>query len=120
MKTPRSRNEQRMAHCRGEVYRGCGMWPFIENGSQLEPPFEPFSWADITEWDLAISEFDAPYQGQFIDQLKRLFIPVQATSSDLCAAKLRHGGPRAVVQFSHYRDDEVTPVDAIQLLLATG
>ena len=67
-----------MAHCRGEVVRGCGVWPYFGLGSLLEPPFEPFKWSDITKWDLAASGFDAPYQGRFVDRLKRLFLPARA------------------------------------------
>src|SRR5262245_2066120 len=102
MRTPRSRNEQRMAHCRGELYRGCGVWPFFGPGSPLEPPFEPFTWSAISHWDLTVSGFDAPYQGQFIDRLKRLFIPKRATPLDLRRAVGQREHPFDVVLFRHY------------------
>src|SRR5262249_24565261 len=120
MRTPRSRSEQRMIHCRGEVNRGCGTWPFPQSGSPLEPPFEPFAWSGITEWDLSVSGFDAPYQGQFIDRLKRLFVPAQATLSDLDVAGRQRTGPLDVVLFRRYHEDDVTSSNVEQLLLALG
>src|SRR5438105_2336280 len=108
MKTPRSHNEQRMAHCRGEVYRGCGVWPFSGLGSPLEPPFEPFIWSDITQWDLVVSGFDAPYQGRFVDRLKRLFLVARAWPLNLGATALQRKDPLNVVLFRHYAEDEVT------------
>lgn len=120
MKTIRSRNEQRMAHCRGEVFRGCGIWPFCGSSAPLEPPFQPFTWPDITEWDLAISGFSAPYQGQFIDRLKRLFLPARATQLNHRVTFLQHEGPLYIALFRHYHEDEVTPANVEQLLLALG
>src|ERR1700745_994650 len=115
MRTPRSRNEQRMAHCRGEVHRGCGVWPFFGPSSPLEPPFEPFTWSGITEWDLAISGFDAPYQGRFIDRLKRLFMAARARPLNFGAAPGRRQSPLNVVLFRHYAEDEVTGANVEQL-----
>jgi hypothetical protein len=120
MKTPRSLNEQRMAHGRGEVYRGCGIWPIVGLGSPLEPPFEAFARSGITEWDLAVNRFDAPYQGRFFDKLKRLFFPVHARPLELRGAVRQHQGPLHIVRFRHYREDEVTPANVEQLLLAFG
>lgn len=120
MRTPRSRNEQRMVHCRGEVSRGCGAWPFSGLGSSLEPPFEPFTWSAITEWDLAVSGYDAPYQGRFIDRLKRLFLPTRAAPTDLDAALWQRAGPLDVVLFKHYHDDEAGLANAEQILSALG
>jgi hypothetical protein len=116
MRTPRSRNEQRTAHGRGETFRGCGVWPFFGLNSPLEPPFEPFAWSAISEWDLAVSGFDTPYQGRFVDRLKRLFAPAPARP-DRHAAWQREG-PLDIVLFRHYREDEVTPAGAEQLLSA--
>src|SRR5579871_6793408 len=120
MKTPQSRNEQRVVHCRGEVSRGCGAWPFFGLASPLEPPFEQFSWSGINEWDLAVSDFNAPYQGRFIDRLQRLFLPARAKRLNLRGAKLRREGPLNIVLFRHYRDDDVTSANVEQLLLALG
>src|SRR5437588_1998659 len=108
MRTPRSRNEQRTAHCRGEVHRGCGRWPFSGPGSPLEPPFEPFTWSGVTEWDLAVGGYDAPHQGRFIDRLKRLFLPARAARPDPRAATWRREGPLDIVLFRHYHEDDVT------------
>ncbi len=80
MRQPRSLSEQRLAHCRGEVLRGCGIWPFLGPDRPLEPPFERFTWSGITRWDLRVNGFDAPYQGQFADQLKRLLAPGRCTT----------------------------------------
>src|SRR5689334_4919091 len=118
MKGPRTRNEQRMAHCRGEVHRGCGVWPFLGLGSPLEPPFEPYSRSAISEWDLTLAGYDAPYQGQFIDRLKRLFVPARAMRSDLRAGTWRRTEPLELVSFRLYREDEATPTSTEQLLLA--
>ncbi|HEY7327868.1 MAG TPA: type IV secretion system DNA-binding domain-containing protein [Gemmataceae bacterium] len=120
MKTPRSRNEQRMTHCRGEVQRGCGVWPYLGPGCPLEPPFEPYSWKSINKWDLIAGSFDAPYQGRFIERLQRLFLPTRAKPLDLRTAKMRGGGPLNIVLFRHYRDDDVTFANVEQLLLALG
>jgi hypothetical protein len=119
MKTPRSRNEQRMVHCRGEMYRGSGVWPYFGLGSPLEPPFEPFRWSSISEWDLALCGLDAPYQGHFVDRLKRFFLPVRASRSDRIKP-WKPGSPLHVALFRHYRDDEVTPANVEQLLSALG
>ena len=73
MNPPQSLSKQRFARCRGELHRGCGVWPKCWSNGQLEPPFEPFSLSNITRWDLGVNGFDAPYQGQFADRLKRLF-----------------------------------------------
>lgn len=109
-----------MAHRRGEIFRGCGIWPFVEQGSPLEPPFEPFTRSAITEWDLAVSGFDGPYQGRFIDRLKRLFVPARAAPLDLHAAVQQRKGPLHIVHFRHYHEDEVTPANVERLLLALG
>jgi len=109
-----------MAHSRGEVSRGCGTLPFLGLGSPLEPPFDPFTWSCISEWDLAVSGFAAPYQGRFIDRLKRLFVPVRATPLDLGAAVWQSTGPLDIVRFKHYPEDEATPTNVEQLLLALG
>src|SRR5581483_9506336 len=116
MSTPRSLNEQRMVHCRGEVSRGCGVWPFLESGATVEPPFEPFTWSAISEWDLALSGFDAPYQGRFIDRLKRLFLPARATRLGLDKTVWQRGSALPIVRFRPYHGDEVSSVNAEQLL----
>jgi hypothetical protein len=102
------------------VYRGSGEWPFFGLGSPLEPPFESFIWSGISEWDLAVSGFDAPYQGRFFDRLKRLFLPAQATRLDRPPAAWQHSSPLTVVLFKPYHEDEVTAAHAEQLLLALG
>jgi hypothetical protein len=73
MKCPKSLNEQPMAHCRGEILRGSGIWPHAGLGLSLEPPFEPFDRTAFSRWDLLVNSLDAPFQGYFVDQLKRLF-----------------------------------------------
>src|ERR1051326_538399 len=118
MRTPRSRHEQRMAHSRGEAYRGCGTWPLFGLDSPLEPLFEPYSWSGITEWDLAVNGFTAPYQGRFMDRLKRLFVPVRTTRLNYHARAWQRQGPLHCVRFRHYHKDEVTPATVEQLLLA--
>ena len=120
MRQPRSLSEQRLAHCRGEVLRGCGIWPFLGPERPLEPPFEQFTWSDITRWDLRVNGFDAPYQGQFADRLKRLFAPAPAPPPDLYGASWKRQGPLHVVLLRNYADDEVTSANAEQLLLALG
>jgi hypothetical protein len=109
-----------MARCSGEIHRGCGTWAFVGPGSPLEAPFQPFSWSSITEWDLAVSGFDAPYQGRFVDQLKRLFLPVRSTRSNLRQGMWRRTGPLNVVLFRPYREDGVTVASAEQLLSVLG
>jgi hypothetical protein len=109
-----------MAHCRGELYRGCGVWPFFGLGSPLEPPFEPFTWSAISEWDLSINGFDRPLQGRLMDRLKRLFVPTRATPSNFHIADGQRGRPFHLVRFRPYLQDEVTPASAEQLLLALG
>lgn len=120
MRIPRSRHQQRVAHCHGEVHRGCGAWPFVGPGSPLEPPFEPFARSAITEWDLSVSGFDAPYQGRFVDQLKRLFLPLRAARTHVCSVDRQRGGALNVVLFRPYHEDEATPANAQQLLSVLG
>ena len=120
MRQPRSISEQRLAHCRGEVLRGCGIWPFLDAEHPLEPPFERFTWSGITTWDLRVSRFEIPYQGQFADQLKRLFAPGACTTPDLYGFSWKRQGPLHVVLLRNHTDDEVTSANAEQLLLALG
>jgi len=121
MSAPQSLSQQRFARSRGEIHRGCGIWPTCWSNGQLEPPFEPFSWSTITRWDLGVNGFDAPYQGQFADQLKRLFCPV-ATPSDeqYWSGPGPAEGQMYVITVGHYTDDETTQAKAEQLLLALG
>ena len=121
MRQPHSLNEQRLAHCRGEILRGCGIWPTGWGEGEPEPPFEPFRWSDITRWDLCLSGFDAPYQGLFGDKLKRLFRPVRLPSANLYyCGNCQRQGPLCVTTVSHYAKDEVAYPKAEQLLLALG
>lgn len=120
MKTPQSRNGQRMVHCRGEIQRGCGTWPYFGLGSPLEPPFEPYSWSAISDWDLAVSGFDAPFQGKFLDRLKRLFLPARAMPLDLGALTWQRSGPLDIVAIKLHRDDESSIANTEQLLLSLG
>jgi hypothetical protein len=109
-----------MAHCHGEVHRGCGVWPFFGLGSPLVPPFEPFSWSGISEWDLSVSGYHHPYQGRFIDRLKRLFLPVRARRLEPHIDDWQRAEPLTIVLFRHYHEDDVTPAMAEHLLLALG
>jgi hypothetical protein len=118
--SPRSRNEERKAHRRGEVLRGCGIWPFLGIDSPLEPAIEPFAESCITAWDLMISGFDAPYQGHFSDRAKRLFLPVPAPRLDSDKDRWERQRPLYVVDFRHYPDDDVIPAKTEHLLLALG
>lgn len=118
MSTPRSRMEQRSVHIRGEVLRGCGAWPSWGIECVLEPPFEPFHWNGITAWDLAISGFERPYQGVFIDRLKRLFQPLTTVPFSDYYRRGERDGMVHLVSVAHYADDEITYHKAEQLLLA--
>ena len=122
MSAPPSLSKQRFARCRGELYRGCGIWPQCWGEGQLEPPFEPFDWANVTRWDLALHSYDAPYQGQsFAERLNRLFRPLPLPSDALyCTVCQDRPEPLCIVTVSHYADDEITYPKAEQLLLALG
>jgi hypothetical protein len=120
MRHPRSFSEQRLAHCRGELLRGCGIWPYLGTEHPLEPPFERFIWSGITKWDLQVNGFDAPYQGQFADRFRRLFTPAPVPSPELYDTSWTRQGSLQVVLVRHYTEDEVTSAIAEQLLLALG
>jgi len=118
MHTPRSRMEQRNAHIRGEIIRGCGIWPTWGIECTLEPPFEPFEWNGITAWDLAVNGFDSPYQGLFADRLKRLFQPLLAEPFSQYYRRGERDGIVHVINVATYAEDKVTYAKAEQLLLA--
>lgn len=120
MPQPRSLSEQRLAHCRGEIHRGNGIWPSFWTGCELEPPFEQFAWSKITRWDLCINGFDFPYQGQFIDRLKRLFHPAPAPSLELNDSVWERQAPPYITLVQHYAEDEISYASAEQFLLALG
>lgn len=120
MRTPSTRAEQRFARCRGELLRGCGIWPAWGSISPLEPPFEPFDWSNITRWDLCINGFSRPYQGQWIDRLKRLFLPAPAPPRQLYPDAKDRLEPLHVVTVAPYLGDEVAYTKAEQLILALG
>ena len=121
MIAPQSLSKQRFARCRGELHRGCGIWPKCWSNGDLEPPFEPFNWSNITRWDLGVNGFNAPYQGLFADRLKRLFRPVPLPSDERYYSGDWFGRESFfIVTVSHYADDEITYPKADQLLLALG
>jgi hypothetical protein len=121
MRTPRSRAAQRLARCRGELYRGSGVWPSWGIACALEPPFEPFSWSTITTWDLSTHRYDAPHQGRFVDWLKRGCRPLLAPHTfERYFASGERDGSVHLITVAQYADDEITFPKAEQLLLALG
>jgi hypothetical protein len=117
--TPRSRADQRLARCRGELLRGCGVWPSWGIECALEPPFEPFRWSTITSWDLAIHGYTAPYQGRWIDWVKRGFRRLYAPRTiDSYYRNGERDGSVHLIAVSHYAEDDITYAKAEQLLLA--
>lgn len=120
MTSPQSWSQQRCARCRGEIHRGSGIWPLGWSNGRLEPPFEPFDWSDITRWDLGVNGFDAPYQGEFGDRLRRLFWPLPPPSDSLYSNYQPARESFFVITVGHYADDEVTYPKAEQLILALG
>ena len=120
MRAPQSRREQRLIRVQGEIFRGNGTWPCLGFDSPLEPPFEPFTRANVTTWDLSMHGFDAPYQGTLGDRFKRLFLPQRGSSLATYTESWERQDPLRLVMIKPYHDDEVTPADAEQLLLALG
>jgi hypothetical protein len=120
MRCPQSLNEQRIARCNGELFRGNGTWPSWGAFSALEPKFEPFDWSNITRWDLCLGGFTDPYQGEFIDRLQRLFFPAPAPPIRLFDNYSDRQWPLHMTKVAPFVDDDVTYANAEQLILALG
>jgi len=120
MSAPESLWQQRYVRSRGELWRGSGVWPTCWSNGRLEPPFEPFSLDTITRWDLCFQGYDAPYQGEFGDRLKRWFFPLPLPSDESYSGHWPDDGEPWIVTVSNYADDEVTYAKAEHLLLTLG
>lgn len=119
MREPSTLAEQRFMRCRGELFRGSGIWPPWAVPCKLEPPFEPFTWDTITRWDLALHGMTHPFQGFFADRLLRLFRPITVPDFYSCYNRTDDRSiDLQIVTFAPYADEQMTYAKAEQLLLA--